>query len=143
MTAAAWIPIDPKVLREHHTSRTGGVETITAPSPYDLPDAVAVESDAARNVITVRFHYLEPERTDRVQIRKDITFHVGKSTKRLYAIEISVPNVRKLDAVRRGFEEALEAIASHVPRTRKANFRAAREAVESSADELARAAAAR
>jgi hypothetical protein len=142
-TGAAWIPIDPKVLRDYHTSRSGGVETVTAPSPYDLPDAVAVETDGGRNVVTIRFRYLEPERTDRVVIRKDITFHVGRFTQRLYAIEIAVNNVRKLDAVRRGFEDALEAIASHVPRTRKANFRAAREAVENSADELVRVAAAR
>jgi hypothetical protein len=91
----------------------------------------------------VRFHYLEPERTESVPIRKNIAFHVGKWTKRLYAVEITVQNVKKLDAVRRGFEEALDAIASYVPPTRKANFKAAREAVANSAEELARVAAAR
>lgn len=141
--SAAWIPIDQKALRDYHTSRVGGVETVTAPSPYDLPDAVAVESDPARNVFIVRFRYLEPERTDRVEIRKDIAFHVGHFTRRLYAVEVAVQNVRKFEALRRGLEDATDAIASHVPQQRKANFRAAREAVQSSADELVRVAAAR
>ena len=143
-TSAAWIPIDPKVLHEYHRSRSGGVETVTAPSPYDLPDAVAVETDAERNVVTIRFRYLEPERTESIAVRKDITFEVGRSTKRLYAVEISVQNVRKVDAVRRGLTVALDAIMMHVPnRARTANFRAAREAVENSADELARCVAVR
>jgi hypothetical protein len=142
MKTPTWIPIDRKQIRDYQTSHSeGGVETMFAPSPYDLPDAVAVDSDVTTGSVWIRFHYLEPERTEAYPVRKDITFYIGRHSRRLYAVEISVNNVRKIDAVRRAFQDAVSVMAANVPQHRKANFRAAREAVENSTEALVRAAA--
>lgn len=139
MTTATWIPIDPKLIHYGTTSKSGGVETFLAPSPYDLPDAVSVESDADRGLVTIRFRYLEPERADRQMVRKDMAFYVGRYTQRLHGIEMTITNVKKIDAIKRAIQEAISVIASNIPaKARRANYRAARDVVESTADELAR-----
>jgi hypothetical protein len=141
-SAPPWIPLDERQLDEFVTSSNAGVQTRLAPSPYDVPEAISVETDAARNTIMLRFRYLEPERTDAVKIRAGLAFHVGHRTKRLYAIEMQVTNVRKIDAIRKAIYEASQAVLHYVPGDRRVNFKLARKAVENSADELAKVATA-
>jgi hypothetical protein len=139
MTDLAWIPVDPKRIAGLETSGHG-VQTVTAPSPYDVPDAVSVETDTERNSITIRFRYLEPEKTDAWPIRKNLIFHVGHRTRRLYAIEATTSNVRKVEALKKVLVEAMNALVANVPALRRENFKAAKRAVESKSDELVRVA---
>jgi len=137
---SSWIPVDLKKISGLEASGSV-VQTLVAPSPYDVPDAISVETDPERNSIIIRFRYLEPEKTDARPVRKDLIFHVGHRTQRLYAIEAIASNVRKVDALRKVLFDAISAVAAYVPtQQRRENFKAAKRAVESKSDELVRVA---
>jgi hypothetical protein len=137
-----WIPIDPKNLRVEQRTDTGGVQTIYAPSPYDLPDAIAIETDSIKRTLTIRFRYIENDRIKMEVVRKDVSFLIGRASGRLYGIEVVVSNPRKADVLRRAIEEGLRVVSNNAPRERKSNFRAAKDAVASTTDALVRQAAA-
>jgi len=145
---ATWIPLtwgqNQLPLPGRETSVAGQVQTVKAPSPYDLPDAVGIAADTRRHTLRIFFRYLDSERTQPQIARRDLVFHVGINSGRLWQIEFNNVDPTRVESIRAALDGGLDTLEAQAPRVakRKWNFVAAREATRSSAEQLARAAVA-
>ncbi len=93
-----WINIDQKELNKPSNKKENGVILRMFLSPYDIPEAVAGHQEDGK--IYVEFRYVagsEPLKKERVT--KNLWFHVGKNSGRVYKIEMNDKLLLEEDAI--------------------------------------------
>lgn len=84
-----WLKLDPAVFNTSKHESVGGADIEVFLSPYDVPEAVRAVNDSENNHFIVEFKYIggdEPVETEAPD--HQVTFKIGKHSKRLYAIYI-------------------------------------------------------
>jgi len=97
MTENEWVLLDTEEIEEKSRSRKiEGVEFDEMPSPYDIPEALRVYQND--KVLIIEFRYLTDEKTELHDTNQPgIFIRVGRNSKRLYAIEISLEALKESD----------------------------------------------
>lgn len=130
-----WLKLETQILRdirkEHSELKDAdGIKVEVSPSPYEVPLEVRGEVDKAHRRFIIEFKYLQDEPWRLQKSESDVELRVGKYSKRLYRIEISLPVAEIKDMTRRVWargkvNSALEELTStHVHGNEWANYRA-------------------
>jgi hypothetical protein len=137
-----WIDVDLDAYTKERKAKIRGVEVELLVSPYDIPVAVRGCFDKSKNRFIIEFKYLVPEKTKTLTLDQFVTYRIGESSQRLYALEVDVQWLREkageLEAgLSKEIDEALDKLAQK-PRSslREDNYRLAKDAVLAKQSEL-------
>lgn len=92
---ATWVSVDWDELNQPRHEKLNGVDVTVFFSPYDMPEAISGEYDAARKRFVIRFKYLggiEPLRLQ--QTDEHFVLGIGETTGRMHEIEIDVDSLK-------------------------------------------------
>jgi len=88
MDMKQWISIDQTPFRKETASQLGNVTVTSSSSPYSVPEAVSSYDDKSAGVYILEVRYIGSEEPKEAIISNNLTFLVGKNSKRLFAIEV-------------------------------------------------------
>ncbi len=109
--AKKWIRLDPRHYGTSEKEDRNGVEFHLHVSPYDLPDAVRGFFDRERGRFAIEFKYISPEDTHEQKVDEHVSVRVGKSSRRLYRIDLDVASLGAEQVVLR-VKSAVDALAA-------------------------------
>ena len=134
MDEPMWVRLKSLQLNPTRRERVSGSDVEVALSPFDVPTAARSYREPNSKFV-IEFKYLS-EGEPREELREgDITAWTGKSTHRLYSLVVDVSALpsNEITIIRARLREAIDKIVGSQPsKGRSGNYRAAKEAIESS-----------
>lgn len=127
-----WISLDQNVIDRPRRGRFQGMEIEVELSPYELPEAVRGYLTDDEKTFIIEFKYLAGAEATVPQSAIDsVVIHLGRTSKRLYKIEIGTDVwAGAAHGVRFRMAQAIEALENDPSRNlRKGNYEVAREVI--------------
>lgn len=138
MTASKRLAIDPAKFIRPNLVEIRGVKVEVSVSPYDIPDHVSGDYDKNAKRFVIRFHYpVDDEPLTAVEHAKNVHFHIGKHSQRLYEVVLDVDamNVSAVE-LKLQVQRAVEAFAREPRHARSENYRIANEVIDEQGTEM-------
>lgn len=132
-TKSDWITLDPKEINKPFTVEIGNMKsTVAFQSPLDVPDAIRASFDEDSHTCTIEFKYLiDKEPLIPAETSPGLTILIGKTSKKIYKIELSQDELSKgnaMNTVQTGIQH-MESTQKVGSMSRAGNYRVAREAL--------------
>jgi hypothetical protein len=89
-----WQLLDPNTLSSPQKREVRGVQINVLISPYDVPQGIRGSFDRDLNRFVIEFKYMDGEPTRKEHADKYLAAFVGKSSGRLYRIEVDVVSLK-------------------------------------------------
>jgi hypothetical protein len=89
--AGEWIRLDASRFNRIQKEEPGGIKLETAPSPYDLPEAVRGHVDDSTGAFVIDIRYVTSEPTEEIR-RAPISFFRGAGSGRIQQIKVLTPD---------------------------------------------------
>ena len=133
-----WKRIDDNVLErisQRKTNVVKGINFTVMVSPYAIPVRFKGEYNRERKVFEIRFQYLDEEPSEFRKADDQIDLLVGKNSGRLMGIDVDVHTLG-VEFVGLVLQELPKQVSAGDTQTKRANFEAVREVIDSTKDSL-------
>jgi hypothetical protein len=107
-TSDDWVPLSVLTLADPGTTDLHGVKFKTLPSPNDVPIGMRFSGGLHVSRRRVEFQYAAPERTIQGTFRDGAQVEFGRTTGRIYSIDVGTQSNEGIDALRRRLLSAIQ-----------------------------------